>query len=59
MIADFLEFYKARSTRGQRFAQLLTDADIDASFSSMLCRCGTYANVLQAVTALVKGNQNG
>jgi dissimilatory sulfite reductase (desulfoviridin) alpha/beta subunit len=30
MIADFLGFYKARSTRGQRFAQLLTDADIDA-----------------------------
>ena len=30
MIADFLAFYKSRSTRGQRFAQLLTDADIDA-----------------------------
>jgi anaerobic sulfite reductase subunit C len=30
MIADFLAFYKSRSTLGQRFAQLLTDADIDA-----------------------------
>ena len=30
MIADFLAFYKSRSTHGQRFAQLLTDADIDA-----------------------------
>lgn len=30
MIADFLAFYKLRSTQGQRFAQLLTDADIDA-----------------------------
>ena len=29
MIDDFLAFYKSRSTRGQRFAQLLTDADID------------------------------
>lgn len=30
MIADFLTFYKSHSTQGQRFAQLLTDADIDA-----------------------------
>lgn len=30
MIGDFLLFYKARSTRGQRFAQLLSDADIEA-----------------------------
>ncbi len=29
MIADFLTFYKSRSTHGQRFAHLLTDADID------------------------------
>ena len=29
MIADFIAFYKAYSTRGQRFAHLLTDADID------------------------------
>jgi anaerobic sulfite reductase subunit C len=30
MIADFLDFYKTHSTHGQRFAHLLTDADIDA-----------------------------
>ena len=30
MIDDFLTFYKSRSTAGQRFAQLLTDADIEA-----------------------------
>ena len=30
MIGDFLAFYKSRSTHGQRFAQLLTDADIMA-----------------------------
>jgi dissimilatory sulfite reductase (desulfoviridin) alpha/beta subunit len=30
MLGDFLAFYKAHSTHGQRFAQLLTDADIDA-----------------------------
>lgn len=30
MIGEFLAFYKSRSTHGQRFAQLLTDADIDA-----------------------------
>ena len=30
MITDFLAFYKSRSTHGQRFAQMLTDADIDA-----------------------------
>jgi len=29
MIGDFLVFYKTHSIRGQRFAQLLTDADID------------------------------
>jgi anaerobic sulfite reductase subunit C len=29
MINDFLAFYKSHSTHGQRFAQLLTDADID------------------------------
>jgi len=29
MIDDFLNFYKSRSTRGQRFAQLLTDADVE------------------------------
>ncbi len=29
MIGDFISFYKSRSTRGQRFAQLVTDTDID------------------------------
>ena len=29
MLRDFLAFYKSRSTHGQRFAHLLTDADID------------------------------
>lgn len=38
MIGDFLAFYKSRSTRGQRFAQLLTDADIDA-FSKKWADC--------------------
>lgn len=27
--AEFLALYKSRSTHGQRFAQLLSDADID------------------------------
>jgi anaerobic sulfite reductase subunit C len=30
MINEFLQFYKARSTQGQRFSGLLTEADIDA-----------------------------
>ena len=30
MINEFLQFYKARSRQGQRFAGLLTEADIDA-----------------------------
>lgn len=30
MIGEFVSFYKSRCTHGQRFAQLLTDADIDA-----------------------------
>ena len=29
MMGDFLAYYKSRSTQGQRFAQLLSDADID------------------------------
>lgn len=36
MLHDFVEFYKMRSTRGQRFAQLLSDADID-SLSQKWC----------------------
>jgi dissimilatory sulfite reductase (desulfoviridin) alpha/beta subunit len=38
MIADFLAFYKSHSTRGQRFAQLLTDADV-AAFAEKWSRC--------------------
>jgi dissimilatory sulfite reductase (desulfoviridin) alpha/beta subunit len=30
MINEFLTFYKSRSTHGQQFAGLLTEADIDA-----------------------------
>ena len=30
MIEDFITFYKARSRHGERFAQLLSEADIDA-----------------------------
>jgi anaerobic sulfite reductase subunit C len=29
MLGEFLAFYKSRSTHGERFAQLLSDADID------------------------------
>ncbi len=28
-VCDFLDLYKARSTHGQRFAPVLTDADVD------------------------------
>ena len=34
-------------------------AEIVRHMNGNICRCGTYANVLQAVIALVKGNQNG
>ncbi len=30
MLGDFISFYKTHSTHGQRFAQLLSDADMDA-----------------------------
>ncbi|MCA9190653.1 MAG: (2Fe-2S)-binding protein [Planctomycetales bacterium] len=36
-----------------------TEEQIRAGLNGNICRCGTYANVLQAVIALVKGNQNG
>ncbi len=36
-----------------------TEEEIRAGLNGNLCRCGTYANVLQAVISLVKGNQNG
>ncbi len=36
-----------------------TEEQIRAGLNGNICRCGTYANVLQAAISLVKGNQNG
>jgi xanthine dehydrogenase YagT iron-sulfur-binding subunit len=36
-----------------------TEEQIRAGLNGNVCRCGTYANVLQAVISVVKGNQNG
>lgn len=36
-----------------------TEDEIRAGLNGNICRCGTYANVLDAVISLVKGNQNG
>ena len=36
-----------------------TEEQILAGLNGNICRCGTYANVLQAVVSLVKGEQNG
>jgi xanthine dehydrogenase YagT iron-sulfur-binding subunit len=36
-----------------------TSDQIRAGLNGNICRCGTYANVLQAVISVVKGNQNG
>ncbi len=36
-----------------------TEEQIRTGLNGNICRCGTYANVLQAVISLVKGNQNG
>ncbi len=36
-----------------------TEQQIRAGLNGNICRCGTYANVLEAVISLVKGNQNG
>lgn len=36
-----------------------TEEQIRTGLNGNICRCGTYANVLQAVVSLVKGNQNG
>jgi len=36
-----------------------TVQQIRAGLNGNICRCGTYANVLEAVVSLVKGNQNG
>ncbi len=36
-----------------------TEEQILAGLNGNICRCGTYANVLQAVVSLVKGEQDG
>jgi len=36
-----------------------TEEQIRAGLNGNICRCGTYANVLEAVVSLVKGSQNG
>jgi xanthine dehydrogenase YagT iron-sulfur-binding subunit len=36
-----------------------TEQQIRAGLNGNICRCGTYANILQAVISLVKGNENG
>jgi aerobic-type carbon monoxide dehydrogenase small subunit (CoxS/CutS family) len=36
-----------------------TEEQIRAGLNGNICRCGTYANILQAVVSVVKGNQNG
>ncbi|MBX7168389.1 MAG: (2Fe-2S)-binding protein [Pirellulales bacterium] len=36
-----------------------TEADIRAGLNGNLCRCGTYANVIQAALEVVKGGGNG
>ncbi len=36
-----------------------TEAEIRAGLNGNICRCGTYANVLQAALSIAKGGQNG
>ena len=36
-----------------------TDEEIRAGLNGNLCRCGTYANIIQACTQVVKGGNNG
>lgn len=36
-----------------------TEAEIRAGLNGNICRCGTYANVIQAAVSIVKGNSNG
>ncbi len=36
-----------------------TEEQIRAGLNGNICRCGTYANVLQAAISLAKGNQHG
>jgi xanthine dehydrogenase YagT iron-sulfur-binding subunit len=36
-----------------------TDEQIRSGLNGNICRCGTYANIIQAATAIVKGGGNG
>ncbi len=36
-----------------------TEAEIRAGLNGNICRCGTYANIIQAAVAVVKGGGNG
>ena len=36
-----------------------TEEQIRAGLNGNICRCGTYANILQAAISLAKGNENG
>jgi aerobic-type carbon monoxide dehydrogenase small subunit (CoxS/CutS family) len=36
-----------------------TEEDIRKGLNGNLCRCGTYANIIQACTMVVKGGANG
>ena len=36
-----------------------TDEEIRKGLNGNLCRCGTYANIIQACTMVVKGGSNG
>jgi aerobic-type carbon monoxide dehydrogenase small subunit (CoxS/CutS family) len=36
-----------------------TDEEIRKGLNGNLCRCGTYANIVQACTLVVKGGSNG
>ena len=36
-----------------------TEEQIRSGLNGNICRCGTYAGVLQAAISLAKGNQNG
>lgn len=36
-----------------------TEEDIRKNLNGNICRCGTYANVIQAALAVVKGGRNG
>jgi xanthine dehydrogenase YagT iron-sulfur-binding subunit len=36
-----------------------TEAEIRSGLNGNICRCGTYANVIQAAIAVVKGGSDG